>query len=80
VGLFFEPVKFPVHELVTRGLRLSMGLGNLGFMIQLMSMLATGRVDLSPLVTHTFALADALQAYDLVENRKETCIKVLLKP
>jgi alcohol dehydrogenase len=49
-------------------------------MNQLMSMLATGRVDLSPLVTHTFALEDALDAYDLVENRKESCIKVLLKP
>jgi threonine dehydrogenase-like Zn-dependent dehydrogenase len=80
VGLFFEPVTFPIHELVTRGLRLSMGLGNLGFMNRLMSMLAAGRVDLSPLVTHTFSLEDALDAYDLVENRKESCIKVLLKP
>jgi threonine dehydrogenase-like Zn-dependent dehydrogenase len=78
--MFFEPVTFPIHELVTRGLRLSMGLGNLGFMNRLMSMLAAGRVDLSPLVTHTFALEDALDAYDLVENRKESCIKVLLKP
>jgi alcohol dehydrogenase len=80
VGLFFEPVTFPIHELVTRGLRLSMGLGNLGFMSRLMSMIAAKRVDLSPLVTHTFPLEDALQAYDLVENHKESCIKVLLKP
>lgn len=80
VGLFFEPVILPIHELVIRGLRLSMGLGNLGCMSRLMSMIAAKRVDLSPLVTHTFALEDALQAYDLVEHHKETCIKVLLKP
>jgi len=80
VGMFFEPVTFPINELVTRGLRLSMGLGNLGFMSGLMSLIAARRVDLSPLVTHTFALDDGLEAYDLVENHKETCIKVLLKP
>ena len=80
VGLFFEPVTFPINELMTRGLRLSMGLGNLGFMSRLMSMISAGRVDLSPLATHTFALKDGLEAYDLVENHKEACIKVLLKP
>ena len=80
VGMFFEPVTFPINELVTRGLRLSMGLGNLGFMSGLMSLIAARRVDLLPLVTHTFALDDGLAAYDLVENRKEACIKVLLKP
>ncbi|MBP1722038.1 MAG: alcohol dehydrogenase (Zn-dependent), partial [Deltaproteobacteria bacterium] len=80
VGLFFEPVTFPVHELVIRGVRLNMGLGNLGFMGRLMNLIAAGRVDLSPLVTHTFSLNDGLQAYDLMENHKERCIKVLLKP
>jgi threonine dehydrogenase-like Zn-dependent dehydrogenase len=80
VGLFFEPVTFPVHELVIRGVRLNMGLGNLGFMSRLMNLIAAGRVDLSPLVTHTFSLKDGLQAYDLMENHKERCIKVLLKP
>jgi len=80
VGLFFEPVIFPIQELVIRGVHLNMGLGNLGFMGRLMNLIAAGRVDLSPLVTHTFSLEDGLQAYDLMENHKERCIKVLLKP
>jgi alcohol dehydrogenase len=80
VGLFPGPVDFPLHELVLSGLRLSMGLGNLSRMNQLMALIESGRVDLSPLVTHTFALDDALEAYDLFENHKEKCIKVVLKP
>ena len=80
VGLFPGPVAFPLQELALSGLRLSMGLGNLSRMNQLMALLESGRVDLSPLVTQVFALDEALEAYDLFENHKEKCIKVLLKP
>jgi threonine dehydrogenase-like Zn-dependent dehydrogenase len=80
VGLFAGPVELPLQQLAISGLRLSMGLGNLGRMNQLMALLESGRVDLSPLVTHSFSLHDALEAYDLFENQKEKCIKVLLKP
>jgi len=80
VGMFFEPVAFPLQELVPYGLKLSMGLGNLSRMEKLMNLIESGRVDLSPLITHTFALDDALKAYELFEHHKEECIKVLLKP
>jgi alcohol dehydrogenase len=80
VGLFPGPVDFPLQDLVLSGLRLSMGLGNLSRMNRLMAIIESERVDLSPLVTQTFALDDALEAYDLFENHKEKCIKVLLKP
>lgn len=53
---------------------------NISRMPQLMGLVETGRVDLSPLTTHVFPLAEALEAYDLFENHKEQCIKVLLKP
>lgn len=80
VGLFHEPVQLPLQELVYYGVHISMGLGNLSRMDQLMGLLETGRVDLAPLATHRFALEDALAAYDLFENHKDQCIKVLLKP
>jgi alcohol dehydrogenase len=80
VGLFPGSVDFPLQDLALSGLRLSMGLGNLSRMNQLMALLESGRVDLSPLVTHTFSLDDALEAYDLFEHHKEKCIKVVLKP
>lgn len=80
VGLFPGPVELPVHELGFYGIKLSMGLGNLYRMPQLMGLVEAGRLDPQPLATHTFALADALGAYDLFENRKDECLKVLLKP
>lgn len=80
VGLFPGPVEFPLHELAFYGLKMSMGLGNLYRMPQLMGLVESGRVDMSPLATHSFALKDALDAYDLFENRKGECLKVLLHP
>lgn len=80
VGLFPESVELQLPILGLYGVRISMGLANPSPMAQLMSLLSAGRVDLSPLCTHTYALADALEAYDLCENHKDQCIKVMLKP
>ncbi|VBB43098.1 conserved hypothetical protein [uncultured Desulfatiglans sp.] len=80
VGLFPAPVEFPLNELAYYGVRINMGLGSLAHMPQLMGLLEAGRVDLTPLATHSFALEDAVEAYDLFENHKDACIKVILKP
>jgi alcohol dehydrogenase len=80
VGLFPKPVELPIQELVYYGVKISMGLGNVSRMDQLMGLIETGRVNLAPLATHRFALEDALEAYDLFENHKDQCIKVLLTP
>jgi threonine dehydrogenase-like Zn-dependent dehydrogenase len=80
VGLFPTAVEFPLNDLAYYGVRLNMGLGNLSRMDQLMSLLESGKVDLSPLVSHTFPLNQALDAYELFENHKDSCIKVLLEP
>ena len=80
VGLFSEAVQLPIQELVYYGVQISMGLGNLSRVDKLMGLVATGRVDLTPLATHNFALEEALEAYDLFENHKDQCVKVLLRP
>jgi alcohol dehydrogenase len=80
VGLFSEPVEFPVHELVFKGIKVAMGLGNVVHIPKLMQLVEYGRVDLRPLGTHGFALGDACEAYDLFENHKDVCLKVFLKP
>jgi alcohol dehydrogenase len=80
VGLFPTPVEFPLNEMAFYGVRMSMGLATLAHMERLMGLVASGKVDLAPLATHTFALDDAVEAYDLFENHKEQCLKVLLKP
>jgi len=80
VGIFPQPMTVPLNELVPYGLRISMGLGNLGRMRELMGLIEEKRVDLAPFVTHTFALDEAQAAYELFEHRKDACVKVLLKP
>jgi alcohol dehydrogenase len=80
VGLFAQPVEFPVQELIYKGIKVVMGLGNLVHVPKLMKLVEYGRVDLTDIGTHTFALEDAVAAYDLFENHKDQCLKVFLKP
>jgi threonine dehydrogenase-like Zn-dependent dehydrogenase len=49
-------------------------------MRRLMSMVATGRVDLTPLVTHHFGLDDIADALDLFSSQRDGVMKVALKP
>ena len=45
-----------------------------------MEVVRHGRVDLTPLLTHTFALDEIKEAYHLFGNRAGGVIKVAIKP
>ncbi len=49
-------------------------------MRRLMAMVAHHRVDLSPLVTHYFALDDIQEAYDVFSQQRHGVLKVALYP
>lgn len=49
-------------------------------MRRLMSVVAAGRVDLKPLVTHRFKLDQIEQAYDLFANQRDGVLKVAITP
>jgi threonine dehydrogenase-like Zn-dependent dehydrogenase len=49
-------------------------------MRRLMAMVAHRRVDLSPLVTHRFALANILDAYEIFSQQRDGVLKVALYP
>ena len=49
-------------------------------MRRLLEVVRHGRVDLLPLLTHTFALDDIRQAYDLFGERLDGVLKVAIKP
>lgn len=49
-------------------------------MRRLMSLIAAERVDLTPLLTHRFALDDIVDAYDLFSSQRNGVMKVALHP
>ena len=49
-------------------------------MRRLMAMIEHRRVDLSPLVTHRFALDDIEEAFDLFSHQRDGVLKVALYP
>ena len=49
-------------------------------MRRLMNVVASGRVDLKPLVTHRFGLDEIGDAYDLFANQRDGVLKVTITP
>lgn len=49
-------------------------------MRRLMSVVASGRVDLTPLVTHRFKLDEIQKAYELFANQRDGVLKVAITP
>ena len=49
-------------------------------MRRLVGMVASGRVDMRPFVTHRFALDDIVEAYDLFSAQRDGVIKVAITP
>jgi threonine dehydrogenase-like Zn-dependent dehydrogenase len=47
---------------------------------QALRIIESGRLDVTPLVTHTLPLRDFEKAFDLLSNRPEPVVKVLLRP
>ncbi len=80
VGLFPTPIEFPIHEMSMYGIRLNMGLAGITYGPRLMPLLETGRVSMKELITHTFPLEEAVKAYEVFENSKDQCMKVILEP
>jgi len=49
-------------------------------MRRLMNVLASGRLDLRPMVTHRYALDDIVVAYDLFSHQRDGVLKVAIRP
>lgn len=47
---------------------------------EILELIKQGKIDATPLITHTFALKDIERAYELFENREDGVVKVAIKP
>ncbi len=73
--------KVPMGAAFGKGLTLKMGQTNVhGYMRPLLDRIAHGEIDPSFIITHRVKLADAPKAYRMFRDKKEECVKVVLKP
>ena len=45
-----------------------------------LALIEQGKIDTTPLITHTYALKDIEEAYRIFENRLDSVIKIAIKP
>jgi S-(hydroxymethyl)glutathione dehydrogenase / alcohol dehydrogenase len=72
--------KFPLGQLFQRELQIKMGQCPVKFYNeQLLHLIECGRIDPTPLISHTMKLDEAPKAYEMF-NKKENVTKVVLRP
>lgn len=80
VGVFQQPVALNLPRMLAKNVSFSIGMGDLGSIRKLVELIAGGRLDLTPVITHRLPLAEAVRAYDIFEKRTDGAIKVVLTP
>jgi alcohol dehydrogenase len=79
VGVHGKPVELPIDRLWIANIAITMGLVNTDTTPTLLKLVAQKKLDATKFVTHTFALADIDQAYDVFGRAAETkALKVLI--
>jgi alcohol dehydrogenase len=66
----------PLIDLFNKAVTYSGGLARLDCLSELVALIDAGRLDLRPMITHRFALADIVDGFELFEARDDGVIKV----
>lgn len=80
VAMYDKPQVLPLPDMYGKNLTFKTGGVDGCKCGEILSLISAGKIDTTPLVTHTFALKDIEKAYDLFENRKDGVIKIAVKP
>ena len=84
LGVYSEDLRIPLGAygagLAEKNIVSSLCPGGKERMRRLMNIIASQRVDLGPMVTHTFKLDDIVAAYDLFGHQRDGVLKVAIKP
>ncbi len=78
VALYEENQTLPLPEMYGKNLTFKTGGVDGCDCGRLLSLIAEGRIDTLPLLTHTFPFSDIEKAYDLFENKRDGVIKVAI--
>ncbi len=80
IGIPHEDPNLPIKRMVLDEVELIGNRANPNTAEPAIAMLAEGRVDLTPLLSHTFPLSEFAKALDIYEGRKDGAMKVAIKP
>ncbi|HWA34446.1 MAG TPA: zinc-dependent alcohol dehydrogenase [Cyclobacteriaceae bacterium] len=82
VGVYGSPYdNFPIHRIFDKGLIMQFGQAQAHMYIdQCFEVVRSGKVVLDDIITHRLPLSRASEAYDMFKNKKDDCVKVVLKP
>ena len=80
VALYDEAQSLPLPDMYGKNLTFKTGGVDGCDCEEILRLIREGRIDTTPLITHTYPLAQIAEAYDLFENRKDHVIKVAVRP
>lgn len=79
VALYDEAQSLPLPEMYGKNLTFKTGGVDGCDCEEILRLIVEGKIDTTPLITHTYPLERIAEAYDLFENRKDNVIKVAIK-
>jgi S-(hydroxymethyl)glutathione dehydrogenase / alcohol dehydrogenase len=72
---------FPFGDFFMRNVNIKTGQAPVvHYMPHLHDLIASGKVDLSDIITHRIPLEEAKHGYEIFDTKMDNCIKVVLKP
>jgi S-(hydroxymethyl)glutathione dehydrogenase/alcohol dehydrogenase len=81
VGVYGSRYRFPFGQIFDKGVTLKTGQAPVQYYIDdLLKLVQDKKVVLGDIITHTLPLEQAPHAYDIFCQKKDNCLKVILKP
>ena len=80
VALYDKPQVLPLPDMYGKNLTFKTGGVDGCDCEEILSLIAQGKIDTTPLITHTYALKDIEEAYHVFENRLDGVIKIAIAP
>ena len=79
VALYDEPQTLPLPDMYGKNLTFKTGGVDGCDCAEILRLIEQGKIDTTPLITHTYDLKDIEAAYELFENRRDGVIKVAIE-
>lgn len=82
VGIYGVPYDdFPLGQIVDKGIRMSFGQAPVHkYIDELIKIVAAGKVKLDDVISHRVPLANVSDAYEVFNQKRDDCVKVVLVP